>query len=383
MFERFKHEASYYSATASLNALGLTDPWNKIGKNLFLSKIPLRGEKERIIRYISDECKQGPLGLVVSVVQDYELNETGYFMDPIRPSEWKQTESNDEFASEEKDASKEESHQIEQYRLDMKDFNTEVNINEAVNLIFRIQEEYRNKNKSVLIHCKAGKSRSAMLASCVLALYDLCEDENNRNKTSEELVEMAVEQILASRRQIKVSSALKQTAVKVIEEAKRIQSERLYNSIESKPLEKKQELTLKERADQCFANIEIKEEIRSMEIFQKMISYKNSLIKDASLKYPKRAEHIERLLTSIIEAKDGQWYAELVELSGPSKDLVKASPFFNVSDAEEDKQTREKLIEKLKNDVESLICLNLGCKKAEFREIYAREEEPQPIMYSS
>lgn len=366
MFERIKHEASYYSATASLNALGLTDPWNKIGKNLFLSKIPLRGEKERIIDFITNECKQAPLGLVVSVVQDYELTETGYFMDPIRPDEWKQNEQAEP--------------PIEQCRLDMKDFNSEVNVNEAVKLIFRIQEEYREKNKSVLIHCKAGKSRSAMLASCVLAVFDLCEDKNNIMKPSEDLVEMAVEEIFANRKQIKVSSALKQTAVTIVNEARRVQNEKLCKALELKQQEEKHGLSLKERADQCFSNAEIKEEIMHMEAFKNMTAYKNALIKEASLKYPKRAEHIERLLTAIVEAKDGQWYAELVELTGPSKDLLNASPFFNVLDADVDRHKREMLIEKLKNDVESLICLNLGCKKAVFREMYAPREEPQSVM---
>ena len=113
-----------------------------------------------------------------------------------------------------------------------------------------------------------------------------------------------------------------------------------------------------------------------MEIYKDLCSYKEELIGRLIWRKskPKRVEHIEKLLNSIQEAKDSEWYETLVTMKGPAGDLMEAAPIVNVYNSDLDKAKREKLIEKLKNDIESFICLNLGCQKHELREIFPHNE---------
>lgn len=361
MFNRdmILHELSYYTATALPNTFRYSEKWSKIANNLFLGKIPLRGgDKDEILKVIQ-ENGDAPLGLVVSVVKPPEINQKYYTMDPIRPEEWKADGT------------------IDHYNLQMADFTAEVNIREAAKLVIDIQEKYRSKNKSVLIHCKAGKSRSAMLTCCVLVMFDLPADENNKDKPLEELVEIAAREIKYHRKQVSISAALKRTAVLVVNEAMMLLK---INSIDEEKVPAKKALSLKERADECFADSAIKDEIKHMKIYNSISKYKDELNKNIIWRFPvqgkpERVKHIEKLLKSIDEANDSSWYESLVKMEGPAKELLDASPIMNVTDAAQDKVEREDLIEKLKNDIESLICLNLSCEKSEFRELFSTNEE--------
>ena len=104
-------------------------------------------------------------------------------MDPIRPEEWK-------------------ADGVDHENLPMKDFTADVDVRLAAEVVFKTQR-CRDNDKSTYVHCKAGKSRSAMFVSCVLAMFDLLENKENKVKTVEELVELACKEIKFRRPQHK------------------------------------------------------------------------------------------------------------------------------------------------------------------------------------
>lgn len=337
IFEKLLHLVSYGFPKAMEKA-GYWDPRNLIAKNIFLSRLPEREEEKEIIEFV--KSKGAPLGLVVSTVKHYEINKSLPLMDPVRPDEWKQLG-------------------IKHHRLPMQDFGSKVIIKTAANIVLEIQK-CRDNNESVLVHCKAGRTRSAMLVACVLAVFDLGQDKEHKDKSPEQLIDLAVDQMLLNRKQVKLFNAIKATAAEIVIEARRMLQ------IQAGDISSLEEL------NQSFANQAIKNEIMKMDAYKELVSYKDKITKDVMFKaIPKRAQHIDKLLTSIAEAKDANWYSELIQLTGPSKDLVSAAPYFNVTDADRDKSVRESLVERLKNDVESLLCLNLGWDPAKFQSAFS------------
>lgn len=191
-----KNSASFHLATALPNALGLTQAWNSIAKNLILGRIPLKGDKEDLfeIDFIKSYCvSQGdPLGLVVSVVEEYEITKKRKGMNPILPKNWLESG-------------------VDHFRLTMEDGNPKVSISDVIELVFKIQQ-YR-ASKTVLIHCKAGKTRSAMVVCCVLAMFDFYDT----TKSSEALVSETISYIAKSRREINISSDFEERAVEIVQ----------------------------------------------------------------------------------------------------------------------------------------------------------------------
>lgn len=126
------------------------NPWyseikipNQPSGKLWLGAIPLK-DKNHQINLADKEMKL----VVLSVIKRKELTTPTPFSDPVTPDDWK-------------DLSIAE-HKI----IEAKDFEvpTDEQIKEGVNFI----EQQTRKGKTLYVHCKAGKGRSAIIVACYL-----------------------------------------------------------------------------------------------------------------------------------------------------------------------------------------------------------------------
>lgn len=365
-YEKSLHVISYLMVRSG-EKLGLWNDVDRIAENLYLSSLPMRGNEENLIKKVG-ASDNGSM-LVVSAVDKYENNETLLFMDPVRPEEWKKT-----FNVDQKNVA------VDQVQCEIKDFTggERIDISAAAEIVRKIQK-FRTEKKSVLVHCKAGRTRSAMFVACVLAVYDLGQLPENATKSPEELIDMAVDFILSKRPQIKVHSDVKQTAVKIINMVKNILRG-----------EEKLEEPLRTKLDRLAINPLVKDTIKEVESYLKLRQYRdNAIIKTGALfskvKPVKRAEHIDKFMGSVESANDkndGSWLTHLMCQTGPIKEFLDADPYtYFVGNTEEDKRERARLVAQLKLDVEEFICKNLHCSVDELRMIFPviLPEESKPI----
>ncbi len=365
-FDRFVHVASYLVVRAE-EKLGLYNKEDKIADYLYLSSLPMRGEEEDLIKKVG-ASDSGSM-LVVSAVEKYENHETMFWMDPTRPLEWK----NKTFKIDNSEV------KVDHEQLIMKDFSdgTKIDIQSAAEIVITIQQ-FRNEKKSVLVHCKAGRTRSAMMVACVLAVYDLGQLPEHAAKSPEELINIAVKLILRNRPQINVPEDVKQTAVKIVNKVRNILRG-----------EEKFEEPLKTKLDRFAINPNVKDTLKEADSYKKLGEYrKNAIIKTgqliSKLKSVKRVEHIDKFMGSIESIDDkhnGSWLPHLMCQTGPIKEFLDADPYaYFVGDKDEDKRERARIIARLKQDAEALICLNLHCTTKELQEIFPVESKPMVAL---
>jgi hypothetical protein len=367
-YDRFRHVTTYWLVRAE-EKLGLYNKEDKIADYLYLSSLPMRGDEENLIKKVG-ASNSGSL-LVVSAVEKYENHETMFWMDPVRPIEWKKTFKVDD--SEVK---------VDHIQLVMKDFEDgkEINIQSAAEIVLAIQQ-FRNEKKSVLVHCKAGRTRSAMLVACVLALYDLGQLPENATKSSEALIDLAVKFIHKYRPQINVPENVQLTAIKIVNMVKNILRG-----------EEKLEEPLRTKIDRLAINPLVKDTLKEVESYLKLRQYRdNAIIKTGALfskvKPVKRAEHIDKFMGSVesFDKHDGSWLTHLMCKTGPIREFLDADPYtYFAGDRDEDKRERARLIAKLKEDVEKFICKNLECSLEQLRLFFPvmipEESKPVPTV---
>lgn len=359
-YEKSLHVMSYLMVRSG-EKLGLWNDVDKIAENLYLSSLPMRGNEENLIKKVG-ASDNGSM-LVVSAVDRYENNETLLFMDPVRPEEWKKT-----FNVDQKNVA------VDQVQCEIKDFTggEKIDVPSAAEIVIKIQK-FRDANKSVLVHCKAGRTRSAMFVACVLAVYDFGQLPENATKSPEELIDFAVDFILSKRPQIKVHHDVKLTAIKIVNMVKNILRG-----------EEKLEEPLRTKIDRLAINPLVKDTLKEVESYQKLRQYRdNAIIKTGALfskvKPVKRAEHIDKFMGSVesVDKNDGSWLTHLMCQTGPIKEFLDADPYtYFVGDRDEDKRERARLILHLKQDVEEFICKNLHCSLEELRMIFPEESKP-------
>lgn len=376
-FGKAKHIISFYN-TLIWDRFGYWDSMNQVADNLFLGRLPLNREDTKIIDAIKNS-KNGPLKLVVSVVDPYEITEPLLGMDPARKEDWN-------------------INGVDHRILKMKDFSDGegLDIQLAAKIVLEIQD-YRERGFSVYIHCKAGRTRSAMLVICLLVLFELQKNPESVGRTLEELIDMAVEYLATMREQIKVHPGVKNSAKKIIIAAQNMLKSRvvvLPSENNEVKFEVKSEiniefphdfniLSLQDRVDYLFAQPGFKTKIMGQDACKKLYDYKNKLLSDANIGRPKRASHVEHILVSINEAEDSKWYAGLMKkVTGPVDKLLTAEPCVNVRDQHGDKLYRARLIRDLMHEVEELVCEILHCNKKEFKNIYASSIELKPQSFS-
>lgn len=150
-----KFTISFLTVTCGYRAI-IGTHWNKIIDGLYLGALPIKtefnghgGHHEKLIQ----QCKNSerPLGLVVSVVQKFEIK--GYYLPltPVSPEDW-------------------EHNKIRHLQVQVKDFTAEVTLDEIEKAMWEIHLT-RQKGLSVYVHCKAGVARSWMFVMCYLSTY--------------------------------------------------------------------------------------------------------------------------------------------------------------------------------------------------------------------
>jgi len=137
------------------------DKHNQIMPGLFLGVIPTQSTiagtffsntVDTIIKDITQKNPEQPLGLVVSIVEPDELAGAGFAGITMgSPQDWLDKG-------------------IEHTLVNMRDFSADVDHTTVINTILKIKEVIDN-HKSVYIHCKAGRSRSAMLCAIFLTVF--------------------------------------------------------------------------------------------------------------------------------------------------------------------------------------------------------------------
>lgn len=360
-YERSVHVMSYLFIRGG-EMVGLWNNEDEITDNLHLSSLPMRGNEEDLIKKVNAPDSNSML--VVSAVDPYENNETLLFMDPVRPEEWKKTFKIDE--SEVK---------VEHVQLVMRDFSSgkEIDVKSAAEIVLKIQQ-FRDAGHSVLVHCKAGRTRSAMLVACVLAVYDLGKLPENATKSPEELIDLAVKFIEVKRPQIKVHKDVKQTAVKIVNMVRNI-----LRGVE------KPEEPFNIKLDRLAINPIVKLAVQNERSYEQLRNYCDKAINKtgqllSKFKPIKRVEYVDRFMKSvesIDDLNDGSWLTHLMCGSGPVGEFLDADPYaYFVGDKDEDKKERARLIDNLKNSVEILFIDNLGCSKEELNANFSPEHKP-------
>ncbi len=338
--------------------VGLWNNEDEIAPNLHLSSLPMRGDEENLIKKVN--APDSDAMLVVSAVDKYENHETLFLMDPVRPEEWKKTFKIDQNEI-----------KVDHEQLIMKDFSSgdKIDIKSAAEIVIKIQQ-FRNEGNSVLVHCKAGRTRSAMLVACVLAIYDMGQLPENATKSPEELIDLAAKFIETKRPQIKVKD-VKKTAVKIVNMVRNILRG-----------EERPEEPLKIKLERMAVNPIVKFAVKNEYAYKKLRLYCDRAIEKtgqmiAWFKPVKRVGYVDKFMgsvESIDDAHNGSWLTHLMCQTGPIKEFLEADPYaWFVGDKDEDKRERARLIENLKNAVEILFMDNLRCTKEELQMVFSPE----------
>lgn len=178
------------------------DQYNLVIPGLWIGKLPtndgpVEGARDfdsKLIAKINRDTPDLPLKLVVSVVEENELNGEGFYLvETIKPDQWK-------------------INGINHHLLEMVDFTADVDIKEAVETITVILRVLEEKKHSVYVHCKAGRSRSAMICAIVLAL--IVEDPETKNKIT---LQTAIEFLTAQRKQVDIDEDKQKIAARILE----------------------------------------------------------------------------------------------------------------------------------------------------------------------
>lgn len=135
--------------------------YSRIDTHLILSALPLKNMNHHLT-FVDKER----VGAVVSVVEEFELDYVGIASVPIRKEDWKKL-------------SVEQFHRVV---TDLTAISTPI-INEAVNFI----HENRQRGITTVVHCKAGRGRSAMIVISYLLrhrkeLWENCPGKDDVSK---------------------------------------------------------------------------------------------------------------------------------------------------------------------------------------------------------
>ena len=152
----FKYYGNYSSALSYDLGKNLLSNWNlwdqiigeKGSAQLFLGSLPLKIESLK--RNDATELKSIGIEAVLSVVEVFENHSSGNIVSPVMSKEWEELE-------------------IKQLQLPSADFKTM-----SFEMIQRGMEFIRwnlENGRSIYVHCKAGRGRSALIVMCYLIKY--------------------------------------------------------------------------------------------------------------------------------------------------------------------------------------------------------------------
>ncbi len=339
------------------------DRWNRVGKNLYLSKQPYADEKDDLEKFI--KLNKETLGLVISAISNFELAGIGLSNLVVFPENW-------------------EVDSIKHRHLLMQDFQADVPCTAVIARILEMRASILDE-KAVVVHCKAGRARSAMVVLVYFVIYG--DEENNltpwnkdQNSLSEKIQEVK-KHLKNQRAQLDLGDDKIATAIAVIREMIRLEDKNLDLMREkvSQPSDPESALlkviTFENLSNQLIS-LELKNAIINLASFKKLAIYALT-IEDEKLSpfsNTKRTTFIRDFFRSIYDAKNGDWYSQLEALEGPLAEMKNAQPNMLFEKNEKiDSNERAKMFEDFKKTLDQALCKLLHCTENALKECLLSE----------
>lgn len=333
------------------NTGNLWRPWDKVADHLYLGKIPslssyiysMADQHEQLIDFIKKEKDSYPLGMVVSVVDYFEL--AGHAV--VSPSCWEQKN-------------------IKHYLLPISDFTANVS-NESVIAIIEEMKQCIESGKSVYVHCKAGRSRSAMICAIYLGIYG---EKEGLILNEDEDIEKIEDYLIQKRPQVDLNEDQRKKAVeiirimkqeeKIIENNQNNNNNHLSNKNEvDKVNQINQSLDLKESLNEILGSLSLKNAIIYFSSFKKLAIY--ACKNQGYVAYSQSTEGVKAFFKNIYYATNSDWYVELLNSKqGPMQQFVDADPY-TLYLWSSDKKERATLCEDFIKELNAYLAQALNC----------------------
>ena len=264
------------------------------------------------------------LGMVVSVVAYQEIAGKGLMINNVyKPEDWKDLG-------------------IEHLHVNMEDLTADVESEDMLLAIEKIKRFLdQHPDISVYVHCKAGRSRSVMLAATYLAIYGHRELFPLTNDP-EDNFRRAVDFIKHKRPHIDVGPNKTAKAVSTLFFAAEKKTQ-----IDDVPMLETPTLS------QYICSLEAKDAISQMTAFKSLAEYATE--KQYFVFSCHRTEHIRDFFRDILHSSNDGWYNRLLKKEGPIKKLLDAVPQVTAQAGHEDKERREKLVRDFTEELQQLL----------------------------
>lgn len=331
-----------------------SDKWNSVRDGLILGKIPFYHERQDIIDFAL--ATQKPLGLVVSVVDYFELGGNIFLNDIATPRDWHDKK-------------------INHISLPMIDFEAKIPV-ESVIKVIDLMTECMRRGESVYVHCKAGRGRSAMIC----AIFMVIVDENCQDENIDKAIEKAVALIKKSRPQIELDADKTKKAkeaillIRKLEKRKNKDDQKEEKKDDKEVVKKK---TLEESLHDLLSLAETKLAISDLTFFKEIAiyaAYNSATVYGKT----KRTEHIRNFFATIENAKDASWYLNYPQ-DKYLKDFMNAKPslvwgngmtsIFDSNKSTKDSKIRNELVNSFFDELTDYLARRLVCKKEELNEL--------------
>lgn len=304
---------------------------------LFLGRIPHK-TPEVIIDFVNDINPTRPLGLVVSVVEKDELRGDGFLgAKMVKPTQW--TEQG-----------------IEHHHISMIDFTSHVDIDDSIETIKKMHACIES-GKSVYIHCKAGRSRSAMF--CIIYLCSFIVNPSTQNKYT---VEEALELLKNARNNVDIGQGKKNMAQEIVDQVESCHHITPMSSIENNS-----------RVDMILASQKIKDEVLRLPALDALRRYKIRTNNEKVLKKSSdRGKRVDQILKTFEKPYSEEWFFTLIQGKGIFGKFIKLGPL-------DEQKIRQKLIDDLREQVVEHIKDTIGYTYEPEKEFDRTEESSASI----
>lgn len=293
------------------NASSRRRNWDQILPRLYLGRLPRHGDWD-----LPEDVK-----LVVSVNSYQEVSGKGMLSEVLSPADL-------------------ESQGRTHLFVHMPDFTADVAPGDIIDATKSIRKQLEEEDGAVYIHCKAGRSRSAMLCAIYLATYGGYEGEE-----LEANLEDAINFIKRCRPQIDVD---RDKVVKA-REILGIFATHDYSSSRSRSLPN---FEVTDNEYEYLASFEGKNAVRQLTAFKELAAYATRIQKFVF--GCQRTNHIRDFFNQILYSQDGRWYDDLKDRRGHIDLLLNANKGTSEKGVA-DKAERERLVTNLTAAIQDLV----------------------------
>lgn len=321
------------------------NPRDQIIRGLYLGLLPeesqisekLSNSKEDILNHAFEINPTLPVKCVVSANKKEEVtNRRYYFVNTVTPEDWKsETDEETKDAGAEK---KEEEDYFEHLLVDMEDFQAEVDNAKLIEIILKM-DKHRKKGHAVVVHCKAGRARSAMVCLSYLVTC-VTNPETGANYTFIEALAL----LRAARPQVKLDDQILAKAKDVIKDFFIRFPKEEKETKESKPVFEV------ELAD-FLASKPFKNQILKLKSLNNLKQYAEKTRSDHSFKTSNRETIINNLIEMINRPNSEAWFFSLFSPTGKLALLKGAMPDKPSTELLRDQKERAQLAQAVKEEV--------------------------------